>query len=865
MPDARTRRTALLVDTETAWIRRPADAAGAIAAGLGIVAVLLLSVYAASTTLGVIRDARTAADGLFATILAMPINVLVGLLTFIAPLAVLIELIWTRSRRALITSITAMIAAGVLSNLIGWAFQKYLPEAPVTTTIVGAVEGQKLIILVPYLAIISALCSAAGTRQSMRTLAWTWPLLWAVLILSILQGTQTLPGSLATILFGMVVGLTCRYLFGTIPDRASGLGLVRLVRRAGIDATEIVRVGRQIDPDDLIAWRATTSSPVGYLDRFGLARLQEFIDRTFTPIDIVDADSAAESLIPESLVDPVEIVENYDTYEVPYSETVSRNYIAIDSGGQAHHIVVLDQDRHLIDQLTKLWSKFRLRIQYRDADVSIHETADKVMLMGLAAQHYGIDVPDLEGVASSDDTVVIATKLLRAPTLDRVHDDELTDDVLDQLWIILSRAHTAGLAHRNIHAGVVLLDEGELVLTTWHDGGIAASEVSRRIDQAQALAMVASLVGARRAIASFERGNGPDQLVSIAPVLQRSILPKQTTANLEKKELTELREALGRRVPAAKDVQPMEMRRFSPKTVVSMTILVVALYVLAGTINFSEVWAALKQANFVMLGFAIIGSILTYVGAGLHLKAYTPENIPLGQTTIVQLAASIVTLVVPAGIGPAALNLRYLSKKGVATALGVATVSLVQITQLITTVLLLIIVALVTGQAGVLSLPSGSVVVAVLIAVAAVAAALLIPPLRSWVFAKVGPTFQQVWPRVVWLSTHPSRIFLGLAGSLIQTIGYIAAFGFSLAAFGHTLPVVTLAITFLVSNTVGSVVPSPGGIGPVEAALTGGLAVAGIPYSVALSTSLIYRLVTFWGPVPPGWFSLRWLQKRDIV
>ena len=73
-----------------------------------------------------------------------------------------------------------------------------------------------------------------------------------------------------------------------------------------------------------------------------------------------------------------------------------------------------------------------------------------------------------------------------------------------------------------------------------------------------------------------------------------------------------------------------------------------------------------------------------------------------------------------------------------------------------------------------------------------------------------------------------------------------------------------LAITYLASNTVGSVVPSPGGLGPVELALTGGLVTAGVPSGVAVSAVLVYRLVTFWIPIPLGYLSLQRLQSVGI-
>ena len=62
-------------------------------------------------------------------------------------------------------------------------------------------------------------------------------------------------------------------------------------------------------------------------------------------------------------------------------------------------------------------------------------------------------------------------------------------------------------------------------------------------------------------------------------------------------------------------------------------------------------------------------------------------------------------------------------------------------------------------------------------------------------------------------------------------------------ALGYTVPFAVLAITYLASNTVGSIVPSPGGIGPVELALTAGLVAAGlhpnpVPHADVVSTTV---------------------------
>jgi len=195
----------------------------------------------------------------------------------------------------------------------------------------------------------------------------------------------------------------------------------------------------------------------------------------------------------------------------------------------------------------------------------------------------------------------------------------------------------------------------------------------------------------------------------------------------------------------------------------------------------------------------------------------------------------------------------------------VATVALVQVSQFVTTVLLLVVMALVTGSAGTLSVPSAAVYTLTIVIVLVVVVLLVVPPARTWVWRKVGPTLRQVWPRVLWVVGSPGRLLMGLGGNVVMTLGYVGAFGAALAAFGYSLPVTTLAITYLTSNTVGAAVPSPGGIGPVEAALTGGLTVAGIPAGVAFSAALVFRVLTFWIRVPFGWAALRWLQRRGEV
>jgi len=51
----------------------------------------------------------------------------------------------------------------------------------------------------------------------------------------------------------------------------------------------------------------------------------------------------------------------------------------------------------------------------------------------------------------------------------------------------------------------------------------------------------------------------------------------------------------------------------------------------------------------------------------------------------------------------------------------------------------------------------------------------------------------------------------------------------------------------------------------VEAALTAGLTTTGMPGAVAVSAVLLFRLLTFWLPVPFGWAALSYLERKKAL
>ena len=887
--------TTLLVDTTAHRLRRTEDLLDLALTLLGIFAVLVLAIYARETTTGVTQDVQNALAVVLRRILVFPLQTIEGLATFIVPLAVLLDRLLRRSWRscgqAVLSGIAGYaVAVAAMTGLVTWG-----PTALVMGLTVTA-SGTAQLGVSTVFASMAGLLTGAGDRNSSTVMRSGWGALWAVLGMAVLRGALTLPGAVLSLLLGRVVGLLVRYVFGVEDRRAHGVTLVRALRRAGIDAVRVVRMDRA---PETRAWIVTTDAPLGYTEQVREqvrdnplsspaqepADLEPATEDAPTPADeqvtnattgssgaeaasLLDSTpSSANTIKPATDVDLAAVLAEASSEALSQARaSVHRMYAVWDSTGERRNVTLLDADRQVAGFLSNIWDQIRVRGLSPTRDLSLRPAAEHAALMTMEARRARVRTPDLLGMAEAAESVLLVTDHVVGARSISDLGAEIDDDVLDQLWSQLQRAHAAGLAHGSIDASSVVVDEsGRLWLLDWASGETISSELSRRVDLAQALALTALSVGAERAIDAASRSLTTAQLASIAPMLQRVVLPRQTREVMgrrgaSRQVLQDLRDALVALTPTA-DAEPARLNRFSTRTVLMAVVALVAVWTLLAQLDFQQVSTAVSQANGWWMLAGLVFSVATYVGAGLTLVAFSPERLSLWRSTEVHLASAVVSLVAPAGVGGAAINLRFLNRKGVPTAVGVATVALVQVVQFIVTVVLLVVLAAMTGQSTGLTLPSGWVLVAAGAVVVVAAVILTIPKARTWVWAKIEPTYRQVWPRLVWVMSNPVRLALGVGGALMLSLSYILSFSASLWAFGYTVPFAVLAITYLASNTVGSIVPSPGGIGPVELALTAGLVAAGVPYGVALSTAIVYRLVTFWIPIPVGWLSLQRLQK----
>ena len=311
------------------------------------------------------------------------------------------------------------------------------------------------------------------------------------------------------------------------------------------------------------------------------------------------------------------------------------------------------------------------------------------------------------------------------------------------------------------------------------------------------------------------------------------------------------------------EVTPVQLQRIRPRTLVTLVASVAAVYLLAGELATASLGSLLRAADW-RWGLAALGlSAATYAGATLLVSGFVPERLGFTRTLLVQLAGSFVTLVTPAAVGGVALNVRYLQRRKIPAPVAVASIAVSQVVALVLHILLLAVAASITGTGFDASLKPPTwayFMVAGLVALAG--AVLAIPAGRRLVRARLSPTFGQVLPRLLEVAQRPAKLAEGIGGALLLSIAYILCLAACVAAFGGSVPVARVAFVYLTGSALGSIIPTPGGLGAVEAALTAGLTAAGVPGAVAVSAVLLFRLLTFWLPVPVGWAALNYLERQ---
>ena len=545
----------------------------------------------------------------------------------------------------------------------------------------------------------------------------------------------------------------------------------------------------------------------------------------------------------------------------------SRHYVAATQDGSQLDVVVFDRDQQAAGAFYRLYRLVRVQRQVsRNTPLSVDRAVERRALLAYATEDAGVPTPRLRTlVRVGPEASVLAYDHCDGTTL-RQRNPGCTDAELESIWDAVTRLHAHHVTHRALTADRILLAaDGQVMLLDPGDGDVAASDLQIRLDLAQLIAELALVAGPEKSAKLAIERVGGNRLVAVLPLLQPVALARSTRKALRSRRdvLPAVRKILLAAVPGG-EVTPVQLERIRPRTLVTLVASVAAIYLLAGELAQASLGSVLRTAHWNWGVAALALSAVTYVGAALSLSGFVAERLNFVRTLLVQLAGSFITLVTPAAVGGAALNVRYLQRRKITGPVAVASVGVSQVIAFVLHILLLVVFAAVagTGAKSPIKPPTWAYfVVAGLVVLAGVV--LAVPAGRRLVRARLSPTFGQVLPRLLEVAQHPRKLAEGIGGALLLSFAYILCLAACVAAFGTSVPFAKIGFVYLTGSAIGSIIPTPGGLGAVEAALTAGLTAAGVPGAVAVSAVLLFRLLTFWLPVPFGWAALNFLERRQ--
>ena len=544
-----------------------------------------------------------------------------------------------------------------------------------------------------------------------------------------------------------------------------------------------------------------------------------------------------------------------------------RRYSAITRNGDPLRITILDRDLEGAGLVNAAWTSLRLRDEPGKGAFNLRKAVEHAALVAYAAQAAGAPVPRLLlATEVGPDSVALVYQQIPGTPFNELTD--ITDTELVSAWRAIRTLHEHQMSHRALSSRHLLRGpENSTWLLGTDQGSIAASDVAIRLDLAELLCSLAMLTSVERSVSSARRVLGSDAIARALPALQPVALSPGTRKALRKHKgmIIALRDAIVELRPDA-DTEQIQFQRIKPRTLVMIVVGTIAGYVLLSQLTSVDLGNLFSTANWSWVLGAFGFSLITYAGAAWSLSGFVPEKLSFGRTVLAQVAGDFATLVSPPALGAIAINVRYLQKSGLHPALAAASVGVSQVAAFATHIGLLLAFGIAAGtQADFTFDPPIWAVVGVAAVAVILLALLAVSAVRRLISKRIGPLIKEVVPRMVTIAQRPTKLLEGIGGILLLNLAYVGVLYACVQAFDGSLSIAVVAVVYLAGATIGQAAPTPGGLGAVEAALAAGLTAAGLDAGLAVSAVLLYRLLTFWLPTLPGYWSFNYLTKKNLL
>jgi undecaprenyl-diphosphatase len=245
-----------------------------------------------------------------------------------------------------------------------------------------------------------------------------------------------------------------------------------------------------------------------------------------------------------------------------------------------------------------------------------------------------------------------------------------------------------------------------------------------------------------------------------------------------------------------------------------------------------------------------------------------------------QLAAAATNRIVPNGIGGTALNLRYLRRAGISTGAAASVLVALAVVAGLTDLGFVGTVTTVgphlglTGAAQEMTalttagLAAGRQQSALLLTAFAGLAAFVVVRCRGLGVSRMLAGTADALRQVGDLARHPGRLIAAAVASTASSVAIASGFVVAVHVWGSSsspLPAGALLAVYLIGSAAGGTAPVPAFFGLTEAALVAGLVFGGYTFASAVLAVAMFRVLTYWMPLPAGLWAARRLRRANLI
>lgn len=307
--------------------------------------------------------------------------------------------------------------------------------------------------------------------------------------------------------------------------------------------------------------------------------------------------------------------------------------------------------------------------------------------------------------------------------------------------------------------------------------------------------------------------------------------------------------------------------RVNSTIIISVIVCGLALWVFLPQLsNLQQSITAAKSANKTLLVFAVLVFCLGFPGLALKYVIMCSSKIYFYLTFKVQIAAAFIIKLLPTSVGSLTVNTFYLTKATGSITTAGSTMALNAATSTVAFTIILGF-AFIKNLSQIDKIAFGShninwpLIGFVILALGIVVWKLIH---SKELIEKIKKSSLEIWSNFKNYSKTPWKVVGGIGTNGFCTLTGITTLYICTHAVDLNTSFSQVIIVYTLGNILASLVPTPGGLGGAEAGLYAGLVFFGYNSETSLVAVLIYRLISYWMPIIPGYLMYRHLKKTTL-